>query len=164
MPGGNPDGGQWTDEGGGSQVALDDWALPFFLGRYAEAYRSELAAFVAAVSDGKSISPTGEDGPKAQRIADAATKADRTGRPVKRQTSALARTDWLGLVTQSTGSEVPVAREAEAVAPPGVVQSLIILVLKIDADLRVHGKFHAATEGSEGIAALLILIAYCAIE
>jgi myo-inositol 2-dehydrogenase/D-chiro-inositol 1-dehydrogenase len=60
-----------------------DPALPFFLERYAEAYRSELAAFVAAVSSGKPISPTGEDGLKAQRIADAATKAGKTGKPVK---------------------------------------------------------------------------------
>ena len=52
-----------------------DPALPFFLERYAEAYRLELEAFIAAVLDGKPLSPTGEDGLRAQRLADAATQA-----------------------------------------------------------------------------------------
>ncbi len=60
-----------------------DPALPFFLERYAEAYRNELAAFIAAVEEGKPLSPTGEDGLTAQRLADAATEASRTGQPVK---------------------------------------------------------------------------------
>ena len=51
-----------------------DPALPFFLERYAEAYRAELDAFVAAVLDGKPIAPSGEDGLKAQILADAATQ------------------------------------------------------------------------------------------
>ncbi len=60
-----------------------DPALPFFLERYAEAYRRELEAFIAAVLDGKPIAPTGEDGLRAQRLADAATQAGKTGQPVK---------------------------------------------------------------------------------
>jgi myo-inositol 2-dehydrogenase/D-chiro-inositol 1-dehydrogenase len=60
-----------------------DPALPFFLERYAEAYRLELDAFITAVLDGKPISPTGEDGLKAQRLADAATEASQSGQPVK---------------------------------------------------------------------------------
>jgi myo-inositol 2-dehydrogenase / D-chiro-inositol 1-dehydrogenase len=60
-----------------------DPALPFFLERYAEAYRRELDTFVVAVLDGKPIAPTGEDGLRAQRIADAATEASRTGLPVR---------------------------------------------------------------------------------
>ena len=60
-----------------------DPALPFFLERYAEAYRLELEAFVAAVLDGKPLSPTGEDGLKAQRLADAATQASQSGQPVR---------------------------------------------------------------------------------
>jgi myo-inositol 2-dehydrogenase/D-chiro-inositol 1-dehydrogenase len=60
-----------------------DPALPFFLERYAEAYRSELNAFIDAVVDGKPISPTGDDGLKAQRLADAATEAAKTGKPVR---------------------------------------------------------------------------------
>jgi myo-inositol 2-dehydrogenase/D-chiro-inositol 1-dehydrogenase len=60
-----------------------DPALPFFLERYAEAYRSELAAFIAAVLDDKPITPTGKDGLMAQRLADAATEAALSGRPIK---------------------------------------------------------------------------------
>ncbi len=59
-----------------------DPALPFFLERYAEAYRRELDAFVSAVAAGKAPSPSGEDGLKAQRLADAATEAATSGKPV----------------------------------------------------------------------------------
>lgn len=58
-------------------------ALPFFLERYAAAYREELDAFVCAVLDGKSVSPTGEDGLRALLLADAATESARTGLPVR---------------------------------------------------------------------------------
>jgi myo-inositol 2-dehydrogenase / D-chiro-inositol 1-dehydrogenase len=60
-----------------------DPALPFFLERYAEAYRAELDAFVASVLDGKPITPDGDDGLKAQRLADAATQSAATGQPVR---------------------------------------------------------------------------------
>jgi myo-inositol 2-dehydrogenase / D-chiro-inositol 1-dehydrogenase len=60
-----------------------DPALPFFLERYAEAYRLELDAFIAAVLDGAPASPSGEDGLRAQILADAATEAARAGRPVR---------------------------------------------------------------------------------
>jgi myo-inositol 2-dehydrogenase/D-chiro-inositol 1-dehydrogenase len=60
-----------------------DPALPFFLERYAEAYRAELDAFVSAVLDGATIAPSGEDGLKAQLLADAATDAAKSGRPVR---------------------------------------------------------------------------------
>ncbi len=59
-----------------------DPALPFFLERYAEAYRAELGAFIEAVLDGKAISPSGEDGLRAQRLADAATDSAKSGKPV----------------------------------------------------------------------------------
>jgi myo-inositol 2-dehydrogenase/D-chiro-inositol 1-dehydrogenase len=55
----------------------------FFLERYASAYRLEMAAFVKAVTSGKAPSPSGYDGLMAQRLADAATKAKATGKPVK---------------------------------------------------------------------------------
>jgi myo-inositol 2-dehydrogenase/D-chiro-inositol 1-dehydrogenase len=55
----------------------------FFLERYADAYRLELAAFIEAVSAGKKPSPSGYDGLMAQRLADAATEAHKTGKPVK---------------------------------------------------------------------------------
>jgi len=60
-----------------------DPALPFFLERYADAYRAELDAFVAAVLDGVPLSPNGEDGLRAQILADAATQAAKTGHPVR---------------------------------------------------------------------------------
>ncbi|HEX2727003.1 MAG TPA: inositol 2-dehydrogenase [Beijerinckiaceae bacterium] len=60
-----------------------DPALPFFLERYAEAYRAELDAFVTGVLGGRALSPTGEDGLKAQRLADAATAAARTGKAMR---------------------------------------------------------------------------------
>ena len=60
-----------------------DPALPFFLERYAEAYRAELDAFVAAVLDGKPIAPSGDDGLKAQILADAATQSAQSGQTVK---------------------------------------------------------------------------------
>ena len=60
-----------------------DPALPFFLERYADAYRLEIDAFVAGVLDGAPLSPTGGDGLAAQRLADAATQAVRTGQPVR---------------------------------------------------------------------------------
>ena len=60
-----------------------DPALPFFLERYAEAYRAELDAFVVGVLDGKALSPTGQDGLRAQRLADAATAAARSGQAVR---------------------------------------------------------------------------------
>jgi myo-inositol 2-dehydrogenase/D-chiro-inositol 1-dehydrogenase len=55
----------------------------FFLERYSEAYRAELTAFLDAVSGGKHPQPTGQDGLRAQRLADAATESAQTGRPVR---------------------------------------------------------------------------------
>jgi myo-inositol 2-dehydrogenase/D-chiro-inositol 1-dehydrogenase len=60
-----------------------DPALPFFLERYAEAYRRELDSFVASVLDGAPVAPSGEDGLKAQLLADAATQAATSGQPVR---------------------------------------------------------------------------------
>jgi myo-inositol 2-dehydrogenase/D-chiro-inositol 1-dehydrogenase len=54
----------------------------FFLERYAAAYRAELDSFVAAVRDGTPPRPSGQDGLKAQMLADAATESWRTGKPV----------------------------------------------------------------------------------
>jgi myo-inositol 2-dehydrogenase/D-chiro-inositol 1-dehydrogenase len=66
-----------------SKGYVSDPALPFFLERYAEAYRAELDAFVAGVLDSASIAPNGEDGLRAQLLADAATRASQTGQPQK---------------------------------------------------------------------------------
>ena len=47
----------------------------FFLERYEAAYKAELQAFVSTVLDGVAPNPNGEDGLKAQLLADAATEA-----------------------------------------------------------------------------------------
>ena len=60
-----------------------DPVLNFFLERYADAYRLELAAFVDAVRRGVSPSPSGQDGLKAAELADAATLSAQTGQTVK---------------------------------------------------------------------------------
>ncbi len=60
-----------------------DPVLNFFLERYMPAYRLELAAFIEALNTGKPTSPSGYDGLMAQRLADAATEAKKTGKPVK---------------------------------------------------------------------------------
>jgi myo-inositol 2-dehydrogenase/D-chiro-inositol 1-dehydrogenase len=57
--------------------------LNFFLERYAESYRRELDAFVAAVLDKKPVPVTGEDGRRALMLADAALESARSGRAVK---------------------------------------------------------------------------------
>ncbi len=57
-------------------------ALPFFLERYAAAYRAELDAFISAVADNTPPHPDGEDGLRALLLADAATESARTHQPV----------------------------------------------------------------------------------
>jgi myo-inositol 2-dehydrogenase/D-chiro-inositol 1-dehydrogenase len=60
-----------------------DPALPFFLERYAAAYREELDAFVTAVTKGHAVQPDGDDGLKALLLADAASRSAQTGEVVK---------------------------------------------------------------------------------
>jgi len=60
-----------------------DPVLHFFLERYGPAYRAELDAFIAAVSNGRPPAPTGEDGLAALRLADAAQQSLETGAPVR---------------------------------------------------------------------------------
>ncbi len=55
----------------------------FFLERYAAAYRNEIEAFIDAVLKGEKPKPDGQDGLKAQMMADAATESRETGKPVK---------------------------------------------------------------------------------
>ncbi len=59
-----------------------DPALPFFLERYADAYRLELADFLRALAGDKVELATGRDGLKALEVADAAQSSHATGRPV----------------------------------------------------------------------------------
>ncbi|HTW69325.1 MAG TPA: inositol 2-dehydrogenase [Acetobacteraceae bacterium] len=60
-----------------------DPALPFFLERYAGAYRAELDAFIAAVQKGTAPKPDGDDGLRALILADAATRSAQTGQAVR---------------------------------------------------------------------------------
>lgn len=55
----------------------------FFMTRYTEAYAAEIAAFIAAVRDGKTPSPDGQDGMLALALALAALKSVKEGRAVK---------------------------------------------------------------------------------
>jgi myo-inositol 2-dehydrogenase / D-chiro-inositol 1-dehydrogenase len=62
----------------GAQGFASDKALDFFLERYAAAYRDELDAFVKAVTSGVAPQPGGEDGLRANLLADAAHLSWRT--------------------------------------------------------------------------------------
>lgn len=62
---------------------LADPVLPFFLERYAAAYRAELDHFLHSLIAGTEPSPSGNDGLKAQLLADAATRSHQTGKPVR---------------------------------------------------------------------------------
>ncbi len=66
----------------GNAVTADK-PLYFFLERYADAYRAELAAFVAAVESKSPLPVTAEDGRRAIVLAEAAVKSLKTGRPVR---------------------------------------------------------------------------------
>ena len=57
--------------------------LNFFLERYMPAYRRELDHFLESVETGKAPSPSGQDGLRAQILADAATESAQTGRAQK---------------------------------------------------------------------------------
>lgn len=56
--------------------------VPFFLERYADAYRAELDAFVDAASTGAEPSPGYDDGLLALELAEAAVESARTGRTI----------------------------------------------------------------------------------
>ncbi|MBT2132370.1 inositol 2-dehydrogenase [Aliiroseovarius lamellibrachiae] len=57
-------------------------AQNFFLERYEAAYRAEMLHFVAAVSGDQPVSPSIQDGLRAQVLADAAARSLAEGRPV----------------------------------------------------------------------------------
>lgn len=56
--------------------------MHFFLQRYGDAYRNELAAFIDQLNKGTAIAPGGEDGLQALLLADAALESLKTGKPV----------------------------------------------------------------------------------
>jgi myo-inositol 2-dehydrogenase/D-chiro-inositol 1-dehydrogenase len=57
--------------------------LNFFLQRYTDAYRNELAAFLTALTDGSPLPTNPWDGRQALRLAEAAIESVATGRSVK---------------------------------------------------------------------------------
>jgi myo-inositol 2-dehydrogenase/D-chiro-inositol 1-dehydrogenase len=57
--------------------------LNFFMTRYTEAYRAEIAAFIATIAAGKPVSPSGEDGLRALLLADAALRSAKEKRAVE---------------------------------------------------------------------------------
>ncbi len=71
-----------TIEFAGSKGFLTDPVQNFFLERYAQAYRLEIEAFISTIKSGHQPSPSGLDGLKAQRLADAATQSAQTGQTV----------------------------------------------------------------------------------
>ena len=56
--------------------------LNFFMTRYTEAYRNEIAAFIAALVAGKPATPSGDDGLKALILADAALQSVKKKRAI----------------------------------------------------------------------------------
>ena len=66
----------------GAHGIRGDVVQNFFLERYAAAYRHEMTSFIDAVLNGTPPSPSGEDGLKAQILADAATLSAQSGQPV----------------------------------------------------------------------------------
>ena len=66
----------------GAEGIVAEKPLPFFLERYAEAYRLELAHFIDALTHGTPPQPGGADGVKALVLADAALESLRTSRAV----------------------------------------------------------------------------------
>jgi myo-inositol 2-dehydrogenase / D-chiro-inositol 1-dehydrogenase len=74
-----------TVEKADAHAVSADKPLYFFLERYADAYKAELAAFIAAVRAKKPMPVGPQDGRQALVLAEAALKSHRTGRPVKVQ-------------------------------------------------------------------------------
>jgi myo-inositol 2-dehydrogenase/D-chiro-inositol 1-dehydrogenase len=66
----------------GADGIVHDKPLPFFLERYAEAYRLELDHFIDALTRGAPPQPAGSDGIKALALADAALESLQTRRAV----------------------------------------------------------------------------------
>jgi myo-inositol 2-dehydrogenase / D-chiro-inositol 1-dehydrogenase len=64
----------------GADGVVGDKPLPFFLERYAEAYRRELDHFISAVAGGVTPAVGGDDGVRALALADAALDSLQTGR------------------------------------------------------------------------------------
>jgi myo-inositol 2-dehydrogenase / D-chiro-inositol 1-dehydrogenase len=67
---------------GASETDARQPLLRFFLERYADAYRNEMEAFLAALDEGRPMPTSPRDGRQALRLADAAEESVREGRAV----------------------------------------------------------------------------------
>jgi myo-inositol 2-dehydrogenase / D-chiro-inositol 1-dehydrogenase len=67
----------------GAEGIVSDKPLPFFLQRYAEAYRRELDHFITAVSSGVAPLVGAKEGIRALALADAAVESARIGQAIK---------------------------------------------------------------------------------
>lgn len=65
-----------------AQGVVTEKPLNFFLERYQDAYRRELAEFILALENGTPAPVSGDDGWRAQRLAEAAAKSCRDRKPV----------------------------------------------------------------------------------
>lgn len=72
-----------ANKGGYTRPPLHD----FFMTRYLDAYANEIAAFIEAVTSGKPVSPSGEDGLIALMIADAARESVKSRKTVRLTTT-----------------------------------------------------------------------------
>jgi myo-inositol 2-dehydrogenase/D-chiro-inositol 1-dehydrogenase len=72
-----------TVEAAGEQGVTREPALPFFLERYAAAYRIELEEFLKALRGEPAELATGEDGIQALRLAEAAQRSLESGQPAR---------------------------------------------------------------------------------
>jgi myo-inositol 2-dehydrogenase/D-chiro-inositol 1-dehydrogenase len=67
----------------GAKGTVSDRPLDFFLERYAQAYRIELAAFLAALEKSESMPVGADDGRRALLLAEAAIKSLKSGKPAR---------------------------------------------------------------------------------
>lgn len=77
---------QSTVEIANDQGIQRETTQPFFLERYANAYRAEIAHFVECLKSGRRPTPTAIDGLRAQVLADAADASCRDGQPRRLET------------------------------------------------------------------------------
>jgi len=75
--------GETTVEHFGARGTLSDRPLDFFLERYADAYRAEMAAFLRALEDNTPMPVGAHDGRQALVLAEAALQSLRKKQPVK---------------------------------------------------------------------------------
>jgi myo-inositol 2-dehydrogenase / D-chiro-inositol 1-dehydrogenase len=74
--------GETTLEHFGPKGTVSDRPLDFFLERYADAYRAEMASFLLALRNKQQMPVDARDGRQALVLAEAALKSHKTGQPV----------------------------------------------------------------------------------